>query len=90
MAYDESSMVEVYVAQGQLQGEVIRTKLEAAGIPALLKYESVGVVMGLTFDGLGAVHVLVPAQYADEAIQLLQASEYDEENDFEDDQETEQ
>lgn len=76
MAYEESSMVEVYVAQGQLQGEVIRTKLVAAGIPALLKYESVGVVMGITFDGLGAVHVLVPAQYADEAIQLLQAAEY--------------
>jgi len=80
MAYDESSMVEVYVAQGQLIGEVIRTKLEAAGIPSLLKYESVGVVMGITFDGLGAVHVLVPAEYADEAIQLLQAAEYEEGN----------
>jgi hypothetical protein len=87
-AYDESSMVRVYVAQGQLQGEVIRTKLEAAGIPALLKYESVGVVMGIVFDGLGAVHVLVPAQFADEAIELLQATDIVDDSDFEDDPES--
>lgn len=81
---DERSMVRVYVAQGHMEAQVIRTKLESAGIPALLKYESVGLVMGLTFDGLGEVQVLVPAVFADEAIQLLEAADSGE---YEDDAE---
>ena len=81
--YDDSSMVEVYVAQGQLEGEIIRTKLQVLGIPALLKYESVGMVMGITFDGLGAVHVLVPARFAEEAIRLLQTTDFVDDDEFE-------
>lgn len=83
MAHDESSLVRVYVVHGQLQGEVIRTKLQAAGIPALLKYESVGPVMGLTFDGLGEVQVLVPAEFADEASMLLEETDSPEDDEGE-------
>ena len=72
MAQDSPQLVTVYVAAGYLQGQVIRGKLEAAGIPVLLKYESVGPVIGITFDGLGEVQVQVPAEYAAEARQLLE------------------
>ncbi len=65
----------VYIAAGQLRAEVIRSKLEAAGIPVLLQYESLGIVMGITVDGLGEVRVLVPAAYAEEARALLDESE---------------
>lgn len=65
-------LLKVYESQGMLAAEVVRAKLEASGIPAMLKYESVGQVLGLTVDGLGRVEVHVPAELADEALQLIQ------------------
>ncbi len=61
----------VFIAQGLLVAEVIKGKLESAGIPALLAYESVGPIYGLTVDGLGQVRVQVPADYAEDARALL-------------------
>ncbi len=49
----ETIPVTVYVAQGQIEASVIKSRLEAEGIPVLLQYESLGVVYGLTMDGLG-------------------------------------
>ncbi|MGQ9490903.1 MAG: putative signal transducing protein [Anaerolineae bacterium] len=57
----QPQLVTVYRSQGILGAEVVKAKLEAAGIPALLKYESAGLVLGLTVDGLGQVEVQVPA-----------------------------
>jgi hypothetical protein len=62
----------VYTAQGMLPAQVIKTKLESVGIPALLEYESAGPVLGLTVDGLGLVHIFVPSQYAEEAERVLE------------------
>jgi len=61
----------VYTASGLLPAHVIKTKLESAGIPALLDYESAGVVLGVTVDGLGEVRVMVPDALAQEAEELL-------------------
>jgi hypothetical protein len=66
-----SELTTIYVAQGLLRAQVIRAKLEHAGIPVLLSYESIGPVMGITVDGLGEVHVKVPSGYADEARLLI-------------------
>jgi hypothetical protein len=63
--------VAVRVCQGLLLGEMYKNKLEAMGVPALLQYESAGPVFGITVDGLGAVKVMVPAELADEARELL-------------------
>ena len=62
----------IYESAGMLGAEVIRSKLEAAGIPVLLRYESAGPVFGLTVDGLGAVRVFVPQPLAEEARDLIQ------------------
>jgi len=62
----------VHVAQGLLKAQVIKTKLEHAGIPVLLDYESVALVIGITADGLGEVRVLVPNRYADDAQALVE------------------
>jgi hypothetical protein len=67
----QSDLTTVHVAQGLLKAQVIKTKLEDAGIPVLLGYESVGPVIGITVDGLGEVRVLVPTQRADEARTLI-------------------
>ena len=61
----------VFVEQGLLRAQVIKAKLEDAGIPVLLEYESVGPVMGITVDGLGQVCILVPNEHAAEARALI-------------------
>jgi len=61
----------VYTAQGHLVAHVIKGKLESAGIPVLLDYESIGRVYGITVDGLGEVRVKVPQELAEEALEVL-------------------
>lgn len=67
----QNQLVTVYRSQGILGAEVVKAKLEAAGIPALLKYESAGLVLGLTVDGLGQVEVQVTADREAEAMALI-------------------
>ncbi|MGC8780078.1 MAG: putative signal transducing protein [Anaerolineae bacterium] len=68
---EKLDLTTVFVAQGLLAAEVIKGKLESAGIPVLLAYESVGPIYGLTVDGLGQVRVQVPREYAEDAAALL-------------------
>jgi hypothetical protein len=68
---EESELVCVRVCQGLDLAQIYRSKLEALGIPVLLKYESAGLVFGITVDGLGRVRIMVPQAYADEAEALL-------------------
>ena len=65
-------MTVVYTAGGLLKAQVIKSKLQEAGIPVLLDYESVGRIIGITVDGLGAVRVLVPEDRAEEAEALIE------------------
>ncbi len=67
-----SELVVVYTTLGREVGAVIKGRLESEGIPALLKYESIGPVYGITMDGLGQVEVLVPKDYEDKARALLE------------------
>ena len=61
----------VYRASGLLRAQVIKGRLEASGIPAVLDYESIGPTIGITVDGLGEVRVLVPVDRAGEARELI-------------------
>jgi len=70
-------MTTVYRTAGLLQAEVIKGRLESAGIPALLDYESAGRVIGITVNGLGEVRVLVPDERAEDALELLTVSDGD-------------
>ena len=67
----KSNMITVYRSQGMLGAEVVKGKLELAGLPTLLKYEAVGQVLGLTVDGLGMVEVQVPEEWFEQAMELL-------------------
>jgi hypothetical protein len=64
-------LITVYVAQGLLRAQVIKAKLEDAGIPVLLEYESIGPVIGITVDGLGEVRIRAPTAYAEMARALI-------------------
>ncbi|MBN1657349.1 MAG: DUF2007 domain-containing protein [Anaerolineae bacterium] len=68
---EEIDLAEVMIIQGWDVAQIYKSKLEAAEIPVLLKYEAVGPIIGITYDGLGAVHILVPREYEEEARELL-------------------
>jgi hypothetical protein len=58
-----------------LEAEIIKGRLESEGIPVLLRYESAGLVYGITIDGLGEVKVMVPRDLAEEAKEILRVVE---------------
>jgi hypothetical protein len=64
-------LISVYKACGQPEAEIVKGRLNVENIPAILKYESLGNVYGLTLDGLGQVEILVPARYAQKAAEIL-------------------
>jgi hypothetical protein len=64
-------LVTVYNSMGMLGAQVIKGMLESAGIPVMLKYESAGLIFGLTVDGLGMVEVQVPEEWAEDAEALI-------------------
>jgi hypothetical protein len=70
----EDKLVTIYKACGQPEAEIVRGRLEIEGILALLKYESIGSVYGLTLDGLGQVEVQVPAKYAGKAREIIESA----------------
>jgi hypothetical protein len=64
-------LVTIYRAMGQLEAEIVKGRLEVEGISAILIYESIGSVYGLTVNGLGQVKVQVPDKYADRAREII-------------------
>jgi len=83
----QKNLVKVYESQGIFAAEVVKAKLQANGITAMLRYESIGQVIGLTVDGLGRVEVYVSAEHAADAAELVQES--DDEMHFETDEDVE-
>ncbi|MBN2187151.1 MAG: DUF2007 domain-containing protein [Dehalococcoidia bacterium] len=67
---EEKELVTVYTAR-QMEAQILKGRLESEGIPALLSYESAGLVCGLTVNGLGEVRILVPKHLANEAKEIL-------------------
>ncbi len=63
-------LVTVCIAR-QMEAQIIKGRLESEGIPALLSYESAGLVYGLTINGLGEVKVMVPEHLVEEAKEIL-------------------
>ena len=63
--------VVVEVVYGETKAHILKAHLESEGIPVLLKYESLGRVTPLLIDGLGEIQIKVPAEFAEEAKQIL-------------------
>ena len=66
----KEELVAVYTAR-QMEAQIIKGRLESEGIPALLRYESLGLVYGFTTNGLGMVRIMVPEHLAKEAREIL-------------------
>ena len=65
----------VFVANGQLQAEQVRSFLQASGVACILRGESLSKTHGLTLDGLGRVELLVAEADAGQARELLASAE---------------
>jgi hypothetical protein len=61
----------VWEAANLLEAQVVKGRLESAGIPAIIRSETLGAIYGLTTGGLAAAHVLAPAALAEKALTLL-------------------
>jgi hypothetical protein len=72
---NDEEYVEVYSAFGQLQADMIRLMLEAAGLHVLTRGESAGAVYGLTVGTLGEVKVLVLQSEEQSALDFITAME---------------
>jgi hypothetical protein len=68
---DEPELVCVLTCQGIDLAQIYKSQLEAAGIPVLLSYEAAGQIFGITIDGLGQVRIMVPAEFAADAEDVL-------------------
>ena len=65
----------MFVANGQLQAQQVRSFLEAEGIETILRGETLSKTHGLTLDGLGRVELLVDAADEDRARALLASAD---------------
>ena len=63
----------VHSVAGQPQAILIKSLLEAEGIPAEIAQEGAGVAFGFTVGSLGIADLLVPERYAAQARDLLAA-----------------
>jgi hypothetical protein len=70
---NERQLTVVATTSGMLRAEVLKSKLENAGIPVVLDYEATGHVIGITAPGLSLsrVRILVPCAEALDARRLL-------------------
>lgn len=76
---DETKLVEIYKAYGELEAQVIRAKLEAAGIRSIFKNDAFG-TLGFVVDGLGEFQILVAEADEQVARDILSESDQSQES----------
>lgn len=75
-ARPDTKLVPVYLAQGEIDAQMIRSVLDANGVECMLSGESVRLTHGLTVDGLAEVKVLVREEDAERARDVISACEH--------------
>ncbi len=70
----EPRLIVIYKAAGEVEAELVKGKLNNAGIPAIFDHEAGGIAFGLTIDGWGEYRVLVPEDRLSEARTVLARS----------------
>jgi hypothetical protein len=59
-----AKLIEIYRAMGEMEAQVIRSKLESQGIPCILSSDSAPSVHMVPFTRLGWTRVMVPENMA--------------------------
>jgi hypothetical protein len=71
----DGDLSEVLTSDRMVEAQIIKTKLESEGIPALLRYESAGQVYGIMINGLAKISIMVPSDRLADAQKALAESE---------------
>ena len=66
-------LVDVYHASGEAEAYIIKGKLEANGIPCILRSNAARSVHMFTVDGMGEIRVSVNESMAEDARRLIEA-----------------
>jgi hypothetical protein len=69
----DDEMITVCTVQGEAEETQIRTFLRAHGIPSTSWGEALRKTHGFVLDGLGEVQIQVPAEFAEQARELIAA-----------------
>ncbi len=72
---EKSDFIVIQIVQGEMNANIIKSHLESEGIPVYLKYESAGIIYGITVDGIGEVRILVPRECAEDARKIIEPKE---------------
>jgi len=67
----QTDLVEVWQASGETDAQIIRSLFESCGIESLIEGESLRLTHGFTINQLGLVRILVRAEDAERARELL-------------------
>ncbi len=67
----QNDLVAVYTAAGEVEAQIVRGRLAAAGIPSLLRSPAAPSVHPFTVDGMGQVSIMVNARDVARARELL-------------------
>ncbi len=74
---NNTKLVTVYRAVGEIEALAIKAMLESFGIPSMLKSHASSSVHVFTVDGLGEVQVMVNQGDYEEAMQLINSRNED-------------
>lgn len=74
-----NDLVSVYIAHGQVEAQLIKSLLEAEGIPVMIAQEGAGAAYGLTVGILGIAEIFVREKDGDEAKKLIEEMRGDDE-----------
>jgi len=69
-------LIEVYTARGEAEANIIKGVLDSYGIPSLLKAQASPSVHVFAIDGMGQVAILVRAEDADDARELIKGEQH--------------
>jgi hypothetical protein len=72
MGRSEQIPEDVYLAHGEAEAQIIKSKLESCNIPVIITSTAAPSVHAFVIDGLGEYHVKVPRSLAEQARQLLE------------------
>ena len=67
----DKEWVVICSANGEVEGNIIKGKLESEEIQVIVRQEAIGKFYAFTVDGLGEVKVLVPAHLKEKALKIL-------------------
>ena len=66
-----NDLVVVETVMDRLQAEIVRGLLEARGVSVLLSAEAAALLEGVGFGPMAEIHLLVPADQAEQARRIL-------------------